>query len=280
MHSSSILTTKQTRQRGAQDAGLRGRRSGLRPANLIRIMPAEGYAYDGDPTPPAGWRVFCLTERKPMEPDKTAVIFVNGELKNPEKIRRWVESADLWVAADGGLRHALALNILPHLLIGDLDSVSISDVSLVVEGGGEIIQFPSEKDETDLELALLHVKQAGYRKIILIGALGGRSDQMLANLFLLSDPNFSDLDVRLVDDREEVFLIREKEHIKGKPGDRVSLLSLSETAVGVTTSGLRYPLINETLYRHKTRGVSNEMLSETATIHVQDGLVLCFHNLN
>jgi thiamine pyrophosphokinase len=243
-------------------------------------MPAEGYAYDGDPTPPAGWRVFCLTERKPMKTNKTAVIFVNGELNNAEKVRRWVESADLIVAADGGLRHALALTILPHLLIGDLDSVSPSEVSQFKEAGREIIQFPPEKNETDLELALFHIIQLGYQKITLIGALGGRSDQMVANLLLLSDPQLAGLDIRLVDDKEEVFIIRKKTQITGKPGDRVSLLPLSETVQGVTTTALLYPLLNETLYRHKTRGVSNEMISDIATIQIQEGLVLCFHSLN
>ncbi len=214
-----------------------------------------------------------------MQADHTAVIFVNGELNTPEKVRPWVESAALLVAVDGGLRHARALNVLPHILIGDLDSVSTVEVARLRERGAEIRQFPPEKDETDLELALAYVIEIGFQKIILIAALGGRSDQLLANLFLLTDERLQGLDVRLVDDKEEVFLIRKTGLVHGQPGDRVSLLPLSESAVGVTTSGLRYPLQNETLYRHKTRGISNQLLAETATVQVQDGLVLCMHSL-
>jgi thiamine pyrophosphokinase len=228
------------------------------------------------PAPPAG---VLFYERVTMQRDKSAVIFVNGELNNPEKIRPWVESADLLAAADGGLRHALALDLLPQVLIGDLDSVSLSDIARVKEGGGQILQFPPEKDKTDLELAVNHVIQLGFHKIVLMGALGGRSDQMLANLFLLTDEKLAGLDVRLVDDREEVFLIRKNGTIQGQPGDRVSLLPLSETAEGVTTTNLRYPLANETLYRHNTRGVSNEMLTQAANIQIQSGLLLCFHSL-
>ncbi len=55
------------------------------------------------------------------------------------------KSADLLVAADGGLRHALVLGFPPHLLIGDLDSVSKSDVARVEEAGVKFSNFPRKK---------------------------------------------------------------------------------------------------------------------------------------
>jgi thiamine pyrophosphokinase len=60
-------------------------------------------------------------------------------------------------------------------------------------------------------------------------------------------------------------------------GDSVSLLPWGNVVIGITTGGLRWPLIGETLYPHKTRGISNEMLGELATIKFDSGLLLCIH---
>ena len=99
-----------------------------------------------------------------------------------------LQEDDFLVAVDGGLRHLLAINRQPHLLIGDLDSVTPEQLEALSSGGVEIQRFPVEKDETDLELALLETTRRGYKTIILVGALGGRIDQMLANLYLLMLP--------------------------------------------------------------------------------------------
>ena len=53
-----------------------------------------------------------------------AVIFANGILTDPAAARSLLQSGDLIVAADGGLHNALSAGVTPHLVIGDMDSVS------------------------------------------------------------------------------------------------------------------------------------------------------------
>jgi thiamine pyrophosphokinase len=66
-----------------------------------------------------------------------------------------------------------------------------------MSGGGwrrnrvEIQQHSRDKDETDLELALHYACTSGYREILVVGALGGRLDQTLGNLSLLTNPEFA-----------------------------------------------------------------------------------------
>jgi thiamine pyrophosphokinase len=60
-------------------------------------------------------------------------------------------------------------------------------------------------------------------------------------------------------------------------GDTISLLSWGGLAAGVTTTGLKWALAGETLYPYKTRGISNEMLMDTATVCLGTGLLLCVH---
>ncbi len=212
-----------------------------------------------------------------MLPPKRTVIFVNGRLRSAQRLAALLRPDDWRIAADGGLRHLRRLNLAPHLLIGDLDSVTEEDVQWAASLGAEVRRYPREKDETDLELALRAAVQGGSREILLAAALGGRLDQTLGNLFLLMRPELDGLDVRLEDGHEEVFLIRGPVELHGRKGDVVSLLPLNGPAEGVTTRDLQYPLRAETLYPDGTRGISNVMLGSTAGVALSAGLLLCIH---
>ena len=77
-------------------------------------------------------------------------------------------------------------------------------------------QYSRDKNETDLELAIQHALDAKPEQIIIVAALGGRLDQTLANLALISDIRFVQLDVRLDDGVEEVFFCRDQVQVQGK----------------------------------------------------------------
>ncbi len=111
----------------------------------------------------------------------------------------------------------------------------------------------------------------------MIGALGGRLDQTLGNISLISDSRFAALDVRLDDGVEEVFFCRDKAKVEGRRGDIVSLIPWNGTVKGINTNGLRWLLNHETLYPEKTRGISNEMLSAVAEVSIEAGLLLIIH---
>lgn len=212
-----------------------------------------------------------------MEQSERAVIFVNGVMADPAGVRSWLGDDDYLVAVDGGLLHMHALGIRPHLLIGDLDSLENQDVQSLREAGVEVEIYPREKDQTDLELALERVAGQKFKEIRIVAALGGRLDQTLANLYMLELPALKDIDVRLDDGREEIFIIRERAEIRGQPGDTVSLLAMDGCTRGILTEGLRYPLRGETLCQSRSRGVSNELLAEIATVVVRSGRLLCIH---
>ena len=212
-----------------------------------------------------------------MMSEKRAVIFVNGDLPNPAAAAKLIQADDFLIAADGGLRHLRSMGMIPHLLIGDLDSVSPEDVADMTDRHVPIQRFPPAKDETDIQLALKAALDRGYRHILLVAALGGRIDHTLGNLSLLTNPAFREADVRLEDGRIEAFVIWQAGAVQGQAGDLVSLLPTDAEAKGVTTKGLAYPLRQETLLRHQGRGISNIMLTETAEIMVEDGGLFCIH---
>jgi thiamine pyrophosphokinase len=212
-----------------------------------------------------------------MNEDAFAVVFANGELAYTKNIRTLLDSAELIAAADGGLEHVLRLGYTPHLLIGDMDSVLEDDLAQMKAKGIEVKVHPTEKDETDLELALEAVLQRGYRRIRVLAAIGGRLDQTVGNLFLLTQPQLAGCDIRFIDEKLEAFVIREDGYVDGKAGDTVSLIPLGVPAKGIHTEGLKYRLDGETLFAQHTRGISNLMTGTRAEIHMQGGILLCIH---
>ncbi|HML41258.1 MAG TPA: thiamine diphosphokinase [Bellilinea sp.] len=208
---------------------------------------------------------------------KRAFVFVNGLLTDADGIRRQILPEDTLVAVDGGLRHLDTLGLTPNLLIGDLDSVDPQRLADLQAAGIAIERYPREKDESDLELALTKLAQAGYDTIRVVAALGGRLDQTLANLYLLELPAVEDLDIRLDDGREEIIIIRESLTIQGQPGDTFSLLAMDGCTRGIRTEGLQYPLKDETLCPNRTRGISNVMLGQKAQVKISSGRLLCIH---
>jgi thiamine pyrophosphokinase len=208
---------------------------------------------------------------------KRAIIFINGELPKPEAIRQRLRDDDFIIGVDGGTRHALALGLLPSVVIGDLDSLSAANLHSLEEQDVDIIQYPADKDKTDLELALAYAVDVGCKQIILVAAFGGRLDQTLGNLSLLTDPDLGSVDVRADDGVEEVFFARKQTQIDGRIGDIVSLIPWHGDVKITRTEGLRWSLQNEILFPYKTRGISNELIAEKAQIEIESGLLLIVH---
>ena len=205
------------------------------------------------------------------------IILANGELPDIHKARSLIQRDDYIICADGGTRHALTLGLRPNLIIGDLDSTEQDAVQKFRDAGVAIESYPQDKNETDLELAIHHAIELQREQVIIVAALGGRLDQTLANIALLGDIRHPSLDIRLDDGLEEIFLCRDQAEVHGRSGDIVSLIPWQGAASEVQTVGLRWALHKETLYPDKTRGVSNEMIGDTASVSIGAGLLLIVH---
>ena len=186
---------------------------------------------------------------------------------------------DLVIGADGGAALALAWEIMPDIVIGDMDSLPITVKTVLEERGCRFLTHPRAKDETDLELALDYATREGAQEIVILGAMGGRLDHTLANVLLLTASLCQGVSVRISDGDQEVMLVRAGESLalRGQPGDVVSLLPLSGDARGITTSGLAWPMQDDCLRMGRTRGVSNAMTSSMAHVAVTEGLLLVVH---
>ena len=205
------------------------------------------------------------------------IIFANGELPYLEKVRLILQPDDYIICADGGTRHALALGLTPHLVIGDMDSINKDEWQDLEKSGVPVELFPQDKNETDLELAIHRALELDADEVIIIGALGGRLDQTLGNIALLSTPLGHSRKIRIEDGVEEIFFCRDQVQVHGRRRDIVSLIPWGSPVYGVRTQHLKWPLQNEILYPDQTRGISNEMMESTASIKIESGLLLIVH---
>ena len=181
-----------------------------------------------------------------------------------------VKEADLLIAVDGGLHTCLAQGKKPHLLVGDLDSLSDApppDIPLV--------RFPVKKDETDMYLAYLEGVKRGYAHFEIYGGLGGRADHTIANLQLLRRIAGEGRSAALVEKNTRMLAFADRTvTLKTLPGQSLGVFSLSETSEGVTIEGAAYTLENGILKNDFPLGVSNTALGDSVTLSVKNGTIL------
>jgi thiamine pyrophosphokinase len=215
---------------------------------------------------------FCFGEE-----DMRAIIFANGDAPDRTTIERWLTPTDRIIAADGGTRNALSVGLTPHVVIGDLDSLAEADRAQLERAGVPFIVYPTHKDYTDLELAIRYAHEHGATEIVIFSALGGRWDQSLANLMLLTLPELAQVTTRIIDRAVSIEVIRDRAEIAGRAGDGLSLIALKGDAHGVTIEGCEYPLTDATLPFGATLGLSNVLTQEIVKIAVKQGQILAVH---
>ena len=176
---------------------------------------------------------------------------------------------DLVLAADGGLVYLDRAGITPDLVLGDFDS-------LEEEPHGHVLTYPSEKDETDMFLAVRYAVEHGFRRIEIYGGLGGkRLDHTLANIQTIVWAAHRGVRARLLGESVTLYAVTDGELCfpAGRKGG-VSVFCSGDRAEGVDLIGLKYPLDNATLTDEFPLGVSNEFTGKPSVIRVCRGTLV------
>jgi thiamine pyrophosphokinase len=203
-------------------------------------------------------------------------IIANGEL--PCSGLRLPEDAFI-IAADGGGRHCLRLGLKPKVVIGDFDSLSTAEIAALEKTGAELLRYPADKDQTDLELALELALARGAQRVKLYGLLGGRWDMSFANLLLLAAPRYDPLQLSVLSAANEIHILRGGESLalSGALGDTISAIPVHGPASGLSYQGMQWPLENADLPAGTPRGVSNRLTAPQAQVRLEQGRLLLFH---
>lgn len=174
------------------------------------------------------------------------------------------------IACDAGYIHAQRADVVPDVIVGDFDSY-IGDIS----DGIEVVRTVPEKDETDTMMALKLALERGYKKIMMVGALGGRIDHMLANISLTAFAAEKGADLQIVDSHHQIFAVRNaKKRVPRSEWRNLSVFAFDTKCEGVNLKGVKYPLKEAVLSNTFALGVSNEFAAPTAEIQVKSGTLI------
>lgn len=201
---------------------------------------------------------------------KTALV-ANGCVADASWLAHRLKTIDWLVAVDAGLNHLFRIGRTPNLIIGDFDSVEPSIAARYPSV--ERIKLLHDKDETDLAIALQRVMQEREQALV-FAALGLRTDHLLANLQLLTRYPGR---VIFEAENERLFALKEACTISCMPGQVISLFPMGSPALGVTSQGLKWELVNATLSQ-ELFSISNVCLGDTFTVKVAQGCVICCMN--
>ncbi len=207
---------------------------------------------------------------------KVVFIVSGGELGDPSFFREKAAKAApaAVICADGGARHLLDTGMVPTLIVGDMDSLDQVSQDRYESMGVRIIRHPTEKNETDTELALREAFAMTPSEVWIWGALGHRIDHILANISLLVQGIRRGIDVRLIDAWCEVFLVTRRTILEGDAGQTVSLLPFGGEASGITLTGFEYPLTRAVMEVGSPYGISNRLTERQGIIEVDAGILL------
>lgn len=197
--------------------------------------------------------------------------------ENPQLIQKKldVNTGDLIIAADCGLKTAKALGYSPDIVVGDFDSLNPADIPK----NAKILSFPAKKDDTDTMLAVKAAFSNGCKTVEIAGGLGGRQDHAFSNIALLQyildrgELGF------ISAENQRVYLISSRKSFCFSTGDTFSVLAWGGDAFGVSISGGRYPLKNANVKTSQCIGISN-IAEGCVEISVLKGYLLIFHILN
>ena len=245
------------------------------------------------------------------------VIVGAGPIENYIRTREYLKEDDFFIFCDGGLRHRAGLDIRPDLIIGDFDSFSEAEARA---DGAPMVILPREKDDTDTVAAAKEGLSRGFTQFLLIGAIGGRLDHTLGNVYLLEFLAGTGARGEILTDREVLSLVGEIPVRNCKEGGKMeaasitekkataaggspfeddnaatgcpyaeigsefeffSLIALDGVARGVTITGAKYNLTDAEITPSYQYGVSNEVLpGETARVSVKDGVLLLIRDFS
>ncbi|MCF6137062.1 thiamine diphosphokinase [Pseudalkalibacillus berkeleyi] len=181
-----------------------------------------------------------------------------------------------YVGVDEGVIYLLNRGITPSAAFGDFDSISKQDLNMLSSKNIDIHSFESEKDMTDLELAIHWALDQNPSEILLFGGTGGRLDHELINIQLLKLGLDRNVEMKIVDRNNQIFLKKPGAYTvaENQQYPYLSFLPTTQVVNGITLTGFKYPLTNTTLHWGSTLCISNELVTKKGTYSFDDGIIM------
>ncbi|MBI3385998.1 thiamine diphosphokinase [Candidatus Gottesmanbacteria bacterium] len=184
-----------------------------------------------------------------------------------------ISKHDFVIGVDRGALWLIRHEKVPEVALGDFDSVNKSELQEIKARVKHVEEYPSQKDKTDLELAVDESIKLRPKEVVIYGAIGTRFDHTFAAIGLLLKLESHNIYGQIVDNFNKIHIVRRQETISTSVYRYISVLPLTNRAT-ITLTGFVYNATRLTLPRTSTRGISNEIKDAQAIISVHTGRVL------
>ncbi|MFX3674149.1 MAG: thiamine diphosphokinase [Paenisporosarcina sp.] len=211
---------------------------------------------------------------------KTVMICAGGpkaELVSFEHFRNMKEV--VFIGADKGAIHLLQAGIIPDEAVGDFDSLSEEEYSLLTSKVTGVGPVSSEKDETDTDLAIVKALEYQPQQIYLTGVTGGRMDHFLAvvnSVYRFQSAPNNTVTFKILNKWNEIFILTPGVHSfkRNHHFPYISFFAIQGPVSQVSLIGMKYDVHNEMIEIGTSRFTSNELLSEDGSISFSSGICL------
>lgn len=183
---------------------------------------------------------------------------------------------DVWIGADRGALAIVERGITVDYAVGDFDSVTAEEKTIIIEAALQVNEYASEKDATDLEIALDKAYDIGAKKVYLFGITGGRLDHGLINVQLLHKIVKRGLRGIIIDRKNKLELFKPGTYTIARNDlySYVSFVPFTEKVLGVTLTDFVYPISNYDVTWGQTRLISNELVRFEGMLSFVAGMLL------
>ncbi|MDX8045011.1 thiamine diphosphokinase [Gracilibacillus sp. S3-1-1] len=202
-------------------------------------------------------------------------IVAGGPEKALASLTSYGEEIDVWIGADLGASYLLKSQLPIDIAIGDFDSISRAEKEHIKQASASFRQYPIEKNETDLELALEAALLKQPTSIYLFGVTAGRLDHELANIQMLYYLLERDIEGKIIDNKNILSVYKPGTYqIHATSKELISFIPLTLTVEGLTLKGFYYPLEDYTVKWGSTRCISNQLINSKGTFLFTEGILI------
>lgn len=206
-----------------------------------------------------------------------AIIVSGGTKPSKELLLSYIKEGDYIIGVDKGCNCLYEYNIKPNLILGDFDSAKKEVVDYFYKNNVKTLRYNSDKDYTDTDLGYIKAKEAGATEIIFFAVTGSRIDHMLANVGVLLKALKENIKAKIVDDNNEIFLIKEKAIFKGESGSTISFHALSDEVTNLHINGARYELHDYNMTLLEPRAICNEFIDKDIEVSFDKGIIMVIY---
>ena len=202
---------------------------------------------------------------------KKAILIANGESPS-KKIINYFKSIGYGtiVCADGGANSAKKINLIPDIIVGDLDSISEKTLNFYKDKC--LIIKISRQNDTDVEKALKYLTKKKFSEVILLGGTGDRLDHSFCNIGIVIK-FYHKIKITLLHKNSLLRAYSGEIILTAQEGETLSLYGIDDKTK-ISSSGLKYPLKNISLPFGKKESTSNLAVSQNIKLKIDGGIIL------